>query len=270
MMRRQLLLVLFMMVCHCGVLRAGETLPPRPTHYFNDYAHFVQPQTANDLDQKLAQFERDTSNQIVVAIYPHMQSDSAIEDYTVRVAQNWQVGQKDKKNGAVLFVFSDDHKMYLQVGYGLEGALPDALCKRIIEDEIKPHFKQNDPDGGLRSGVAAIIAATRGEYHGTGRTVGSAVPDHASAQVTWLCIIIFILIVVVLVASPNRRGTAYNSGGYSSTGWQIGGTILNILLNIALSGGSSGGRSSSGGGGGGGGFSSGGGSFGGGGAGGSW
>ena len=99
-----------------------------------------------------------------------MESDSSIEDYTVRVAQAWQVGQKDKKNGAVLFVFVQDRKMFIQVGYGLEGALPDATCKRIIEDEIKPHFRNNDFDGGLSAGVAAILAATRGEYKGTGRT----------------------------------------------------------------------------------------------------
>ena len=81
-----------------------------------------------------------------------MQSDSSIEDYTVRVAQSWGVGQKGKSNGAVLFVFTQDRKMYLQVGYGLEGALPDALAKRIIENEIKPYFRNGDYDGWLAGG----------------------------------------------------------------------------------------------------------------------
>ncbi|MDE3084624.1 MAG: TPM domain-containing protein, partial [Verrucomicrobiota bacterium] len=104
--------------------RAAEVIPPPPAHYFNDYANVVSPSTAADLDAQLTQFERDTSNQIVVAIYPHMQSDSSIEDYTVRVAQSWHVGQKVHDNGAVLFVFVQDRRMYIQVGYGLEGALP--------------------------------------------------------------------------------------------------------------------------------------------------
>src|ERR1700733_12875321 len=97
-----------------------------------------------------------------------MQSDSSIEDYTVRVAEAWKVGQKTKSNGAVLFVFVQDHKMFLQVGYGLEAVIPDATAKQIIDNEIKPPFKNGDFDGGVTAGVKAIIAATRGEYKGNG------------------------------------------------------------------------------------------------------
>jgi uncharacterized protein len=141
---------------------AAEVIPSKPEKYFNDYAHVVSPATATELNRQLEQFERDTSSQVLVAVYPNMQSDSSIEDYTVRVAQSWGVGQKDKKNGAVLFVFVQDHKMYIQVGYGLEGVLPDALAKRIIENEIKPYFYNGDFDGGLRAGVAAILASAKG------------------------------------------------------------------------------------------------------------
>src|SRR5213593_5288096 len=131
-------------------LLAAEVIPPTPKQYFNDYARVVSPATAAELNRQLEDFERATSSQILVAIFPKMQSDSSIEDYTVRVAQTWRVGQKGKDNGAVLFVFIQDRKMYLQVGYGLEGALPDALAKRIIENEIKPHFRRGDYDAGLR------------------------------------------------------------------------------------------------------------------------
>ena len=156
---------------------AAEVIPPAPTRYFNDYAGVVSADTASRLNKTLEDFERDTSNQILVAIYPKMQSDSSIEDYTVRVAQAWKVGQKQKNNGAVLFVFIQDRKMFLQVGYGLEGALPDALAKQIIENELKPRFSGGDFDGGLSAGVAAILAATKGEYKGTGHTV--AEQEHA-------------------------------------------------------------------------------------------
>ena len=130
-MRWRVFLSLVGALLWCG-LRASEVIPPAPRNHFNDYANLVSAGAAQTLNDELAQFERDTSNQVVVAIYPHMQSPSSIEDYTVRVAQAWGVGQTGKKNGAVLFIFSSDRKLYISVGYGLEGVLPDALCKRII------------------------------------------------------------------------------------------------------------------------------------------
>jgi uncharacterized protein len=255
---------------------AAEVVPPAPSQYFNDYAHVVSPSTAAELNQQLEQFERDTSSQIVVAVYPKMESDSSIEDYTVRVKQAWGVGQKGKDNGVVLFVFVQDRKMYIQVGYGLEGALPDALAKQIIENEIKPHFRNGDFDGGLRAGVAAILAATKGEYKGTGETVAERrvplMPLKYWALGFYLAIFIILPLVGGIVARMNG-GTIYSRSGrvlcrsWGAT-WPTGGF-------------SSGGGSSSGGGGGfsfggGGGssggsdFSGGGGGGGGGGAGGSW
>ncbi len=243
---------------------AAEVIPPVPAKYFNDYAGVVSPATAAQLNSRLEQFERDAYSQIVVAVFPKMQSDSSIEDYTVRVAKAWQVGQKDKNNGAVLFVFVQDHKMFLQVGYGLEGAIPDAICKRIIEDEIKPHFKAGDFDGGLTAGVTAILAAAKGEYKGTGRTVADRKTNGQSGAGAIVPIIIF-FIVMIFVLSRFRSG----GGLLSTAGW-----ILSSGGGSNWSGGRSSGGGWSGGGfsggGGGGGFSGGGGSFGGGGAGGSW
>lgn len=234
--------------------RAAETIPPAPENHFNDYAGIVRPATATQLNQELAQFERDTSNQIVVAIYPKLLSDSSVEDYAVRVAQRWGVGQKDKKNGAVLFVFQQSHDVWIATGYGLEGALPDALCKRIIEDEIVPRFRAGDFDGGLTAGVHAMIAATRGEYHGNGRTDrdASAPSGHGSSAGS---IIVLVLIFFVILRAASRRNTLLGSRG-RRTLW-LGGPW-------------GGGGGWSGGSGGGGTFSGGGGSFGGGGAGGNW
>jgi uncharacterized protein len=240
---------------------AAEVIPPPPAQYFNDYAGVISPATAAQLNQRLEQFERDASSQIVVAIFSKMQSDSSIEDYTVRVAQSWKVGQKDKNNGAVLFVFTQDHKMYLQVGYGLEGVLPDALCKRIIADEITPHFKAGDFNAGLTAGVNAILAATKGEYKGTGRTVAEG--DHyihtsPSEGMIWLIVGVFFFFIIFSAVVQSVRPTTYSRRGVSPGGFWTGG----------WGGGGGGGGFSSGGGGGG--FSGGGGSFGGGGAGGSW
>jgi len=245
----------FLLLLAAGV-RAAEVIPPAPPDHFNDYAGIVEAGAAQQLNGELAQFERDTSNQIVVAIYPHMQSDSSIEDYTVRVAQAWGVGQKERKNGAVLFVFSQDRKLFIQVGYGLEGALPDALCKRIIEDEITPQFRNGDFTAGMAAGVHALMAAARGEYRGAGRTAR----DARDARGGNIPTPIFLLVILAIIAGSifaRRRNTVYYRGGRRAL-W-LGG-----MGGFGSSGGNWGG------GGGGGSFSGGGGSFGGGGAGGSW
>ncbi len=100
-----------------------------------------------------------------------MQTDSSIEDYCHRIYAGWNVGQKGKNNGAVLFVFKDDHKQRIEVGRGLEGPLPDSVCKDILDDTMAPKFQAGDFDGGLTAGVEAMIQATKGEFKGSGRTV---------------------------------------------------------------------------------------------------
>jgi uncharacterized protein len=237
-------------------LVAAERIPPAPAKYFNDYAGIVSSQTAGELNTELENYERESSDQLLVAIYPKMESDSSVEDYTVRVAQAWKAGQPGKKNGAVLFAFMQEHQLRIQVGYGLEATLTDALSKQIIENELKPAFRSGDYDKGLRSAVLAMIAATKGEYKGSGRTVGDQRPS-ISPHAIW--VIIVILFVLFSWIRSFRRSVVY--GGRRTGG--LGGIFW------AGSGGG-GSWSGGGGGGGGGGFSGGGGSFGGGGAGGSW
>jgi uncharacterized protein len=231
-------------------VHAAEVIPSKPDRYFNDYAAVVSKDVGNRFNEELAQFERDTSNQVVVAVFPKMQSDSSIDDYTRRVAQSWGVGQKDRRNGAVLFVFVTDRKMFIQVGYGLEGAIPDITAFDIIENRIKPRFRANDYAGGLAAGIRSIMEAARGEYTGTGKTVN----DRRGHDIPFpfLFIVIFIIIAILAARRQRRRGYAYSSfGGPFIGGWSGSG-----------GGWSSGGGSS--------GFSGGGGSFGGGGAGSSW
>jgi len=132
---------------------AAEIIPPHPAHYFNDYAGIVSQSYASEFDQQLEQFERDTSNQVVVAVFQKMQSDDDIAAYTQRVAESWAVGQKDKRNGVVLFVFVEARKMIIQVGYGLEGALPDVAALNITEYQMKPQFAGGNYEAGLGSGL---------------------------------------------------------------------------------------------------------------------
>ena len=242
------------LVCGLG-LRAAEVIPPAPPNHFNDYAGIVPVGTGQVMNQTLEDFERETSNQVVVAIYPHMQSDSSIEDYTVRVAQAWGVGLKGKKNGVVLFIFSQDRKLYIQVGYGLEGRLTDARCKQIIDNEITPSFHEGDYNKGIQLGIFAILASIRGEYQGTGRTVADGRGSNLNPASLVVVILFLGIAFIRWTLLRNRGSSVYGRNGrviFPGGGW------------------SGGGGSFGGGGGGGGSFSGGGGSFGGGGAGGSW
>ncbi len=250
-----------------GILQGAEVIPPRPARYFNDYAGVVPTDAAGALNRQLEQFERDTSNQLVVAVYPKMQSDSSVADYTVRVAHAWGVGQKGRNNGAALFVFIQDRQMFIQVGYGLEGVLTDGLCRLIVDREIKPRFRAGDYAGGLQAGVGAIIAATRGEYRGSGRTDD----ENGFFSGNGLVIVFgfFGLILISVVRFFRRRSAVYQSSGGRGGPWSSGPTIW-WGGGFGGGGGGFGGGGGGFGGGGGGGFSGGGGSFGGGGAGGSW
>ena len=246
--RTALLVALFVRATCAG---AAEVIPPAPARYFNDYSQTVSAATADRLNRQLEDFEKATSSQVVVAVFPKMQSDSSIEDYVHRIFQVWKIGQQPRNNGVLLAVFVQDRKMRIEVGYGLEGALPDAIAKRIIADELTPYFRQGNYDAGLSAGVGAILAATRGEYQGAGRTRGSG---KVSFKPSWVLPALFVVFLVI--TSIRRRGTVYSRRGlgrYSSWGggWWGGG-----------GGGWSGGGS--------GGFSGGGGSSGGGGASGSW
>jgi len=254
---KRLWLIIAILVAHFAC--AAEVMPPAPERYFNDYAQVVSGPAAHRLNEQLAQFERDTSNQIVVAIYPKLQTDSSLDDYCYRIFHTWGVGQKKLNNGAVLFVFVADHKMRIQTGYGLEGAMPDAICKRILDDEIAPYFKRKDYDDGCAAGVNAMLAAARGEYKGSGRTVQENRRSNNGNNTT-VMILFWVVVVVIVMLSHlrRRRGFGYSSGGPFG-GWYFD----------TSSGGSSG-SSWGGGGGGDSGFSGGGGDSGGGGASGSW
>jgi uncharacterized protein len=251
-------LILALLVCANRIF-AAEKIPPKPPAYFNDYAGVVSKEKALALNEKLAQFERDTSDQVVVAVFRKMESDSSIDDYAQRIAQSWAVGQKDQRNGVVLLVFVEDRKISIQVGYGLEGALPDVTAFDIRTRHITPRFRTGDYTGGLDEGIDLILKAIRGEYKGDGATVQDKSRTSPSTGCGPLGFLIMLIIVLSIIRLGRRRG------GYGYTG--LGGPFVSSGWGSGWSSGSS---SSSSSGGGFSGFSGGGGSFGGGGSSGGW
>ena len=241
-----------------AIANAANQLPPKPSRYVSDLAGILSPQTAAALNARLEAFERETSNQVIVATFPRIPEGYALEDFTQRTAEAWGVGQGKDDNGVVLFVFPNDRMTRIEVGYGLEGVLPDVIAKRIIENEMIPAFRAGDFDTGISRATNAILQATRGEYRGSGRT-NADVSDGGDA--TGLMFFLFLLVIFLIIAANRnamRRGTYYGPRG-RRTVW-----------TPPIGGWGSGGGSRGGGFGGGGGFSGGGGSFGGGGASGRW
>ncbi len=164
-MRRLLILLTLLL---WGSLCYGRTIPQHQG-YVTDNANLISQTTELKLEQFLHDFEASDSTQITVLTIPSLEGES-LEEFSLKVFESWQIGQKGKDNGALLLIAKDERKIRIEVGYGLEGRLTDLLAGRIIDNEVSPRFKQGDFDGGIVSGVVAMAEAVRGEYTGNGTT----------------------------------------------------------------------------------------------------
>lgn len=239
----------------------------------------LSPATVSQLNAKLQAFERETSDQVIVYIAPTLPGDYALEDFTHAAFRSWGVGQKAKNNGVALFIFPQSRKMRIEVGYGLEGVLPDARAKQIISNSIAPAFKRGDFNAGVTAGVDAILKNIRGEYQGTGRThqeetqaYHAPPPESSLVGILPLLFFGFIgLIIFLNMLKTLARGTTYTGRRRRDTWYYpTASSGSDTFFGGSSSGWSSGGGSSSDSGGSSGGFSGGGGDSGGGGASGSW
>ncbi|MCL1822178.1 MAG: TPM domain-containing protein [Prolixibacteraceae bacterium] len=238
--------------------------PPSPPRLVNDLANILSAGEEQTLENKLVEFDKETSTQITVVTVKSLEGYDA-GDFAFRIAEKWGVGQKGKNNGVLILVKpkigNESGQVYIAVGYGLEAVIPDAVANRkIIQDEMIPRFKEDDYHGGINNGVDVIMSLARGEYTaeeyaGNGKAAGG--------------MIIFLLIVVIFIIFFAKNGKHFDSGRNSGIPPVIlGGSSNNRGSWGSFSSGSGGFGGGSFGGGGFGGF--GGGSFGGGGAGGSW
>jgi uncharacterized protein len=132
-------------------------------HVHDDEAHVLSKSVVDELETKLTAFEDSTSNQIAILIVSSLNGE-VLEEYGLKVSEKWQLGQKDKDNGALLLIAIDDRKMRIEAGIGLEGVLTDAMCSRIIRNELAPNFREGNFDQGVRAAIDAMIAAIGGEY----------------------------------------------------------------------------------------------------------
>ena len=242
---------------------AALRIPPPPDRRINDYAGALSPADRDRLEQALTSREATSRNQVVVAIFRSLEGES-LEDYSIRLAQAWRIGQKGLDNGVIFLIFLDDRKTRIEVGYGLEGSLTDAVTSSILRDVVAPRFRSGQLADGIAAGLDAIDRAIAGTYvrppdAGKGRRAG---------DLGWreLLAVVFVLLLLVALVQNRMQQAALRRRGWTggSSGW--GGPFIGGGLGGGLGGGWGGGGGDSGGGG----FSGGGGSFGGGGSSGSW
>jgi uncharacterized protein len=225
----------------------------------NDYAGVIGQEQARALETRLAQFEQETGHQVAVLTIPTLDGED-IEGFSIRVAESWKIGKKGFDNGVILVVAVQDRRLRLEVGYGLEGVLPDALAKQIISDYIVPRFRAQDFAGGILAGTDAVLRVIKNEPLPEAQRKREKTQE---SPINPLLMFLITLAVFGIMASASRSGRRRNSM------WATHGRHRGPMI-FGGPGGFGGGGFGGGGFGGGGGFSGGGGSFGGGGASSSW
>lgn len=232
----------------------AQIFPERPNRLVNDYTGTLSADEVNTLERKLVAYNDSTSTQVSVVIVNSLEGYD-VADYANRLAEQWGIGQKEKNNGVIVLTSIQDRRVTIQTGYGLEGVLPDAICKRIIEKEITPEYKRGNYYQGLDNATTAIFKFAAGEYTASNYKKGGKFP--------FALIILFFIVFVWLMSRSKRKYQNIGTRGSDIPFWML----LGGLGGGGRSHGGSWGNFNSGGGGFGG---FGGGSFGGGGASGSW
>lgn len=206
------------------VMSAEESLPSPPRQYVTDMAGVISPGIVVQLNRRLAAFDKATSNQIVAVVYPKLPEGASLEDYAQRLYSAWKIGSKKNSNGVLILAFIQDRKIRIQPGYGLEGALPDALCSRIIRETMAPAFRTGNYAGGVTAGVAAVMQATKGEYKGVEKGKPTTLKDFLFSPLGFFLLIMIVLIVI----NRSRRdlgpkGDGISPGAAAATGFFLGG-----------------------------------------------
>lgn len=204
---------------------AQPAIPEHGGVWVHDEAGVLSPSMKSQIETILKAERDSTTNQIAVLIIPSLEGE-ILEDYSLRVAEKWKLGKKDRDNGVLWLISIKDRKMRIESGYGLEGSLTDAQSSRINRNQVAPYFRQGDYDGGVYAGVNAIIQTIKGQY-----VNNDPPPKVRKGKSPWTTLL-FILIIIIVIASRGRRG-----GGMG--GMWVAGSILSSMGRGSGSSGSS-------------------------------
>jgi uncharacterized protein len=205
-------------------------IPPAPTRFVTDRAGLLSPGGASDLETKLAAYERGTGHQVIVYI-DRTTGGAPIEDWAVRAFQAWRVGRQGIDDGVALFLFTADRRVRIEVGYGLEDRVPDAVASRLIAERIAPRLRAGDGDGAVRAGVDGLLAAIGGSPAGAGQPAPQPLPRWMYVLGA-LAVIFFVgfaakhpaaAMWMLYTIGPGRGLGSRGGGGFSGGGFSGGG-----------------------------------------------
>ncbi len=223
-----------------GALGGGGTsetpVPPAPQRWLTDEAGFLSPAAAAEIDARLEEYERSSGRQFLVYIGASTGA-APIEDWAVRAFAKWKVGRRGLDDGLVLFIMAADRRLRIEVGYGLEATIPDALAGRVIAEELAPRLERGDPDGAVRAAVERLIAAAGGEAGTTGGEEERPAPKRPMTLGEKILLGIAVLFFLILfitnpslalyllftILSGGRGGSGGGRGGFMGGGGRSGG-----------------------------------------------
>lgn len=212
----------------------GTPIPPAPQRWLTDTVGLLSTQAAAALDDRLQAYEQSSQYQLIVYI-GKTTAGVPIEDWAVRAFEAWKVGRQGMDNGLVLFIMAEDRRVRIEVGYGLEGLVPDAVAGRIINEVLVPGLQKGDPDGAVSQAVESLITAISGTAESGGQNSEPQVP----VKLTWMQKIIIgiaiLFFLILLITNPSLafyllftilsggRGGGGGRGGFSGGGGRSGG-----------------------------------------------
>jgi len=222
-------LLLFVFILLTGLLAFSQDLPPKSNTLVTDYTNTLSDGDKQQLENKLVAFDDSTSTQIAVVIIKSV-GEYDINEYGQKLGRAWGIGQQGKNNGILVLVAMGDRKVTIQTGYGAEGAVPDVITHEIIQNDITPHFKQQDYFGGLSTATDDLMKYMKGEYKSAQKPQSTDGDDDGSIG-SGIIVLIIIVVVILIVVFRGRGGGGGGQiiggrGGASPFWWFLGGALL--------------------------------------------
>lgn len=212
------------LLCAALASAAAFSPPPAPTEWVTDTVGFVSSATRSQLNQRLKQYEAETGHQVIVWVGAST-GGVPLEEWAVRTFEAWGIGRKGKDDGLALFVFAAERRLRIEVGYGLEGAIPDAIANRIIQEEAVPRLRAGQNDAAIVASIDAALSVLGGEAGAPPRKMSASGRPLSLVQlvifgILGLMLLVFVvtnpslaLLFLVQLVSHNRRGGPFGGGG---------------------------------------------------------
>ena len=230
-MRRESFKAVLLLICTASAFAAEKPIPPAPAQWVTDTVHFMSSDAASELNSRLQAYERGTGHQLIVWIGDST-GGAPIEDWAVRAFAQWKIGRKGLDDGMALFIMSTDRRLRIEVGYGLEGQVPDAIASRVINEIIVPRIQAGDPNNAVIAGMEALMRAAGGESLPASRNTPQGRPLTLAQLILYgivgILLLLFVLThpslaIYMLASILSGGGGGRRGGGWGDSSWGGGG-----------------------------------------------